>query len=228
MRYFLAFTREYLLKHFEVINFLKYNINIYHSVSYLKDIPLFSWNFRIRNKDPKYIEFNKNYADHLTGYDFFCDFDCKEDFELGYKEVKEFKEILEKNKVPFYLLNSSFRGFHIIIPNQYFNQENIQENIKKFANVISNIKITHNFEMVDDSVCDLKRLKKLPFSFVDDGSVAFPLSDEFFNNWKPEKVKVNYLLKNVYIKNYGLIVRTYGLDEEQLKANTNKFIENYI
>lgn len=228
MRYFIAFTKDYLLKNFEVLNFLKYNINVYHSVSYLKDIPLFSWNFKIRTKEQKYIDFNKDYSNHIIGYDFFCDFDGKENFNLCHEEAKEFKKLLETHQVPYYILNSSFSGFHIIIPNQFFNQDNILENIKTFGKVISNIKITYNLETLDDSVCDMKRLKKLPFSFVSDGSVAFPLTDERFSNFSKEIVEVDYLLKNVTIKGHGLLTRTYNLSEEQLKLNTLKFIENYI
>lgn len=230
MRYFVAFTINYLQKYFKAMNFFKYNINLYHSVTYLRDIPIFTLNFKLRKKEQKYIDFNENYDYHVSGIDLFLDFDGKEDFTTCYKETKDMKTILEEMKVPYYILNSSSNGFHIIIPNEYIPPLS-SETIKHcnfIGYIIDNIKLTHDFETLDDSVTDIKRLKKLPYSFVSDGSIALPLSDYNFRIFENHKCNYEWVMKNIRIKERGLLIRDYGLNLEQLKQNTNSFIQNYL
>jgi hypothetical protein len=228
-RYLIGFSIDYLKKHFKWINFDKFLINVYHSVAVLKpnSIPVFSYNLRVRTKQEDYKEFNKNYVNFVVGYNFFMDIDGKENFEKCYEETKEIKKIFEEYKLPYYILNSSFRGFHLIIPARFMPDYPIPELVKIIAKVVYNIKGIYDFETLDTSITDLKRVCKCPYSCVGDGSVALPLTDEQFNTFNSEMVTPKNILKNVFIKNRGLLLRTHGLSDEQLKENVNKFLSDF-
>lgn len=228
IRYMNALNYDYLLLYFAKLRLVTRNLTFYHSVANLKNLPRINFNLKTRMKEDDYINFDKNFEQNMTGFDFFLDFDCKENFEIGYKEVKEFKSVLEELQVPYYILNSSARGFHIVIPTEFFNEENIPENVKLFNKIGNNIKIIYGFESLDTSIWDSHRLKKLPYSYVEDGTIALPLNDDQFNNYSIEKVKCKNVLKNVILKNRGLLLRHYGLTKEQLKINTQKFIKEYL
>lgn len=224
IRYLYASNILFLKKHFQHLNFYAHNTNLYHSCAYLKEVPVLTYNLKKRKEEPKYKEFNENYEQHIIGYDLFFDFDGKKDFILCHKEASEFKRLLETFKVPYYLLNSSSNGFHFIIPNNYFNQENILENIKLFKIVIDNIKLVWAFETLDETISDIKRLKKVPYSFVSDGTIALPLTDEQFLLFTPELVKCENVIETIEIKNRGLLLRTYDLTEEELKTKVLRFL----
>jgi hypothetical protein len=227
IRFVMAFNIDYLKRHFDSLGILKRNVNLYHSVATLKDIPVFSYNLKERTKEAKYVDFNLNFKDFIIGYDLFIDFDGKEDFKRCYEEAKEIKAIFDEKKLPYYLLNSSSTGFHIIIPTEFFNQTDIFKNIEDIKEIINNLAIIYGSMTIDTSISDLKRLKKLPYSFVKDGTIALPLTDEMFNNYSLEMVKAENVLKSVMLKNRGLLIRTHGLSTEQLKENVRQFINEY-
>lgn len=226
LRYFFAKRVQFLKMHFEHLDLFNYNANFYHSASYLKDIPKTNYNLRKRTKEEEYIKFDKEYSSHVIGYDFFIDFDGKNDFPSCYSEAKEFKNIFDNLKVPYYMLNSSSNGFHFIIPDQYFSIEPVKR-VSIIQEVVSNMKGIHSFSCLDETIVDIKRIKKLPYSFVDDGTIALPLTDEQFNTFSKEMVMSENVLKKVTIKNRGLLTRTHGLSEEQLKKNVTNFIKEY-
>jgi hypothetical protein len=228
VRYLLAFSIDYLNKHFERFDVYKNLMNLYHSVALLKPIvPIFSYNFQERREDEKYKEFNENYINYVQGYNFFVDFDGKEDFEKCFAEAKEFKKILDEYKLPYYCLNSSFKGFHFCIQAQYMPEIKIYDLIGLIRNVIYNIKGVYDFSTLDVSITDLKRVCKCPYSYVCDSSIALPLSDEQFLNFTPEMVKMNEVLRIIRIKNRGLLVRNLERGEIQLKASVLRFLNDF-
>lgn len=227
-RYLFASTTDYLLKHFKAFNFLTSNINFYQSCAYLKNIPIMTYNLKIRKDTPEYQEFDNNYGSMLTGFDLFFDFDGKKDFSKCYKESTEFKEILEEHKVPYYLLNSSAKGFHFIIPYSFIDNNNPTQTISDCKEITLNLKKIYVFDCLDKSISDLKRLKKVPYSFVADGTIALPLTDKQFLNFTPEMVNIDSVMKNVRIIKRGLLIRDYGMTTEQLKKNTSKFINDFL
>jgi hypothetical protein len=227
VRYFVAHNIAFLKKHFEAIRFDKSLINMYQSVAQLKDIPVFSYNFRTRSKEEKYQEFNKEYENHVIGYDLFLDFDGKENFEKCHKETKEMKKIFDEYKIPYWMMNSSSKGFHFHIPAEYMPNYPIKDLIETIAKIINNIKAIYDFESLDTSIADLKRLCKTPYSFVNDATICLPLTDTQLETFTPEIVRMENILKNVAIKNRGLLTRTHNLTDEQLKKNVLKFIEEF-
>lgn len=228
VRYLLSFNIDYLNKHFERFDVYKNLINLYHSVALLKPIvPVFSYNVQERREEEKYKEFNENYINYVSNYNFFVDFDGKEDFEKCFAEAKEFKKILDEYKLPYYCLNSSFKGFHFCIQAQYMPEMKINELIELIRKVIYNLKGVYDFSTLDSSITDLKRVCKCPYSFVCDSSIALPLDDFQIENFKQENVTMKNVIKNIHIKNRGLLVRNLERGEWQLKASVLRFLNDF-
>lgn len=227
VRYLIAFSRPYLLKHFERFGFLKNLINMYHSVAVLKDIPVFSYNPKKRKEAYEYKEFNENYDKYVIGYNLFFDFDGKENFPKCLEEVKQLKDILSEYKLPIYILNSSFTGIHICIEAKYMPSYPINELLEILNNVAYNIRGIYSLETLDTSIIDLKRVQKLPFSYECSGAICLPLSDEMLKNFTPEMVKMKNVLHTIMIKNRGLLTRTWGLSFSELQANVLKFLNDF-
>ena len=227
VRYLLAFNIDFLKKHFDRIIFDKSLANMYQSVAQLKDVPVFSYNLRQRTKEENYIKFNKEYQNYVIGYDMFLDFDGKENFKKCHKEAQEMKEIFDEYKIPYWLMNSSSNGFHFHIPAEYMPPQKIVETIDILNGVLHNIKAIYSFECLDETVVDMKRICKVPYSFVNDGTVCLPLNDFQFKTFMKESVKAMTVLRNITLKNRGLLLRTHGLTDEKLKENVNKFINEF-
>jgi len=217
----------FLEKHFEWINFWGYKINIYHSVAELDFIPKFSYNPKKRTKEEEYIKYKDEFLNHVTGYSFFVDFDGKS--ETYYEEAKEFKKILDEYKLPYYCLNSSSKGFHFCIESKWLPDKPITKIISEIGNkIIPHIIAIYEFKSIDDGIYDIKRVKKCPYSYVCDGTIALPLSDEQFDNFNVDMVLMKNVLKNVKLFKRGLLVRNWGLTEIELKNNVKKFFQEHI
>ncbi len=228
VRYLLGFNLDYFKKHFNWFNVDKSLINIYHSVALLKpEVPVFSYDLKIRGKEKAYTEFNENYSDYVEKYNFFMDIDGKTDFKLALKEAKEIKKIFDEYKLPYYILNSSFWGFHFVIPSEYMPSMDIFKLLETLNEVLYNFVGISEFKMVDETIVDLKRVQKCPYSYSCDGSVVLPLSDEQLNNFKQDMVGMQRVLKDVRIMNRGLLLRTHNLTDEKLKENVLKFLEDF-
>lgn len=230
VRYLVAFQINFLKSHLNWMNSDKNLINLYHSVAKFKpnSIPVLSYCLKNRREEENYKDFNENYVNYVEEYNLFIDMDLKEvSWEKGFNEAKKLKKILEQFKVPYYLVNSSKKGFHFQIPSNFLPKMEISKLIEMIYNVIYNLKGIYDFETIDTSIADLKRLCKLPFSYVCDGSICLPLSDKNFENFSEELVSMKNVRQNIIIKNMGLLTRTYGLSDEKLKENTLNFINNF-
>ena len=227
IRYMFAERIDYLKSHFEAFDFYKHPVNMYMSVAVLKNIPIFTYNLKERIKSDEYKIFNKEYEINTVGYNFFMDFDGKEDYDRCLLEVKEMKKILDEYKVPYYVMPSSFRGFHFHIPYEYMPDIDINETLKVLNKVVYNIKGIHDFKTLDITIVDMKRICKVPYSVVSDGSVCLPLNDMQFNNFRKDMIEIDNVLKNITLKNRGLLLRTNGLTFEGMKYNVKKFISDY-
>jgi hypothetical protein len=227
VRYLLAFNLNYLNKHLKRFDFHKGLANLYHSVATLENVPVFSYNLKTR-KNKEYVEFNKNYEKYVIGYNLFIDFDADWNWKKALKEVLQVKEIFDEYKVPYYILNSSFKGFHIHIPAEYMPKKDINILLTEINEVIYNLKGIYDLQSIDTSIFDLKRVCKLPYSYCYDGSICLPLNDEQLKHFTPEMVKCENVLKTITIKNRGLLFHTHNLSEEQLKKNVKKFLLEFV
>jgi hypothetical protein len=235
IRYLFSERMDYLNMHFKATNFFNRNLNIYKSLaSFLPNkIPIFSYNLGKRLEEPAYKDFNENYQKYCENYSFLIDFDCKEyiNYADALKDAKKIKEILDEFNLPFSLCASSFKGFHFHIEGRFFPKDNRKDWLKKrlmlFQEIAYNLQGIYNIKGIDLSIFDAKRIHALPYSMKGDGAVVLPLSDEQFNNFKPEMVSSDYVLKNVFIKNRGLLIRNLDLSEEQLRENVAKFVKEF-
>lgn len=229
VRYLLGFSLEYMQKHIDWFGFYGSLINMYHSVALLKpNVPVFSYHLEKRLSDEQYVNFNKNYLDFVENFNLFFDIDGKREPIKAYAETGVIKKLFDEYKLPYYILNSSKTGFHIHIPSQYMPNLSPKIIMSYATSIIYNLKGIYELECLDSGVIDMKRVCKVPYSYNSgDGSICLPLNDAQFTMYRPENVEMANVLRNVMIKNRGLLVRNHGLSENQLKANVLKFIEDF-
>lgn len=227
-RFLICHHSDFWDKNLERYGFFKYLLNAYCSCADLENIPKVSWNLQRRN-DPAYKDFNENYSKFVIGFDVFFDLDGKEDFNKCLEETKAITKILSERKIPFYILPSSFLGFHIVIPSIYVNSQNLEIHklINKISEVIFNFKGVYDFETLDDSVTDMKRIRVLPYSMKTDCCCCIPLSDNQLNSFSSEILTLKNVMSKIFIKNRGLLIRTYNLDSDTLKKNVDKFFKDF-
>jgi hypothetical protein len=233
IRYTVAKQIDYLKQHFEAFGFFSKNYNLYHSVADLRPIPIFTYNLKQRTKTPEWIDFNKRFNEWVVGFDLFIDFDGGEKGEktvIALDEMRQVKAMLDADKVPYYVLNSSTRGFHIKIPREYMPKYgDVEQEIAVNLDFIRKFKAIYLFDTIDPTIVDMKRIAKLPYSYVgQDGSICLPLSDMDVMHFRPENVLMGNVLRIVRIKERGLLVRTHGLGYEALRQNTKAFIEKHL
>ena len=229
IRYLIGNTLDSLEHQIRQFNILKRIRNFYISCAFHSKLPVLSDNLRTRKETPEYQAFNDNYIDSVLNYTMFLDFDGRNGADY-YNDSKIVKELLEQYKVPFYILPSSFSGIHIVIPALYLPQKPIMELIKDIGNkILPNIKAVYDLKSLDCEIIDLKKLRKLEYSPIIDGSCCIPLTDEMFAKLKEDKsiISIESVLKNIKIKNHGLNLRIYGLSDEELKQNVLKFWKDF-
>lgn len=229
IRFLSCSTIDFMKKHLKFFYHDQSLLNFYTSVAKFKDhIPVFSYNLEKRSKEEKYRDFSDNYLDYVDNFDLFIDIDGKDvSFEKLHNEAKIIKHIFDELEIPYYIMPSSYKGFHIHIPSEYMPKWDFKESIMKTAEVINNIKGIYELECLDDTVTDFKRLCKLPYSYSCDGSICLPLNDLTFMNFKPYMIEMNNVLRFQRLMNRGLLIRTYGYKEETLKKNVLKLFDEY-
>jgi hypothetical protein len=232
-RYLYARTIDYLKMHLDALGVSngKKLINLYRSIAHLKlnSTKVFTYNLAIRTSDPNYIEFDKNYANLITSFDLAFDLDSPtKDIMDAWNVAKELKKILDTERIPFYVKPSGQRGWHFIIPYNYMPSIDPMELLKIHHSVLYNLAGIYGWkDYIDVSVASHpKTLIKCAYSF-DNGNISLPLTDDQFNNFRPEIITSEYVLKNVILKNRGLLTRTHELSEEELKKNVQKFLDDY-
>ena len=232
-RYCYAGTINFLKNHLEALGVSKGNklINLYRSNALLSYVPpRFSYNLHARREKEDYQQFDKDYVSLIIGFDLIFDIDSpKKTMEDAYDVAKIVKAELDSFKVPYIIKPSGYKGFHLICPAEYMPKMPIEKLIKTIWNVLNNFRAIWFIEdYIDLSITNLKGLIKpcyaLDSSF---GVVSLPLNDYEFETFSVEKVKLDYVLKNVILKNRGNKLHTHGLTEEELKKNMEKFIKEY-
>lgn len=232
-RFIYAGNVDYLKKNLDAFGISngKKLINLYRSIAHLKSnaLPIFSYNPSKRKDDPNYIEFDKNYANLIDGFCLVFDIDSpKKDVMDALGVAKQIKKILDEEKVPYYLKSSGTRGFHFIIPYNYMPEMNPLDLLHIHHSVLYNLAGIYDWkDYIDTSVASHpKTLIKCAYSF-DSGNISLPLDDAQFENFTPEIITAEYVLKNIKIMKRGLLIRTHRLTEEELKKNVQKFLDDY-
>lgn len=199
---------QYLMMNFRRYKFFEQPYNLYQSLSIYPNMPMFS--FMPNKRREQQDDFNDKYLDYMTGYDLLFDID-NEDLRLAYSTTYTIKTILDDNKIPYYLLFSGQKGFHIRVNYEDFSDElkqmPFEELCELFKNFAFDFQQKYNLPDLDISIFDLRRIAKTPYSVTYPYYfVALPLSDEQFNRFSFEMVSLPILLgKNMY--NRGLLKR---------------------
>lgn len=232
-RYFYAGDINYLQRHLSVLGLLSGSklVNLYQSIAHLKanSIPNFTYNLAERRNDPAYIEFDKNYVTLIDSFDLVIDLDSpKKDVMDAWIVAKDIKKLFDDAKIPYYLKSSGTRGFHFTIPYNYMPEMNPMDLLQIHFKVLYNLAGIYDWQdYIDTSVASHpKTLIKVAYSY-DSGNISLPLTDDQFNNFRPEIITAEYVLKCIPIKNRGLIIRTHNLSEEELKKNVQNFLDDY-
>lgn len=109
-----AQTPIYLKKNLDHYKIELNNYNIYRSVAYYKDFPMFSWKKEFRQAQYNAWTFNKIYMKHVYDYDYYIDFDSEglKDEDFVRDEVSETSRFLTVKGVN-HLIYSSGSGYYI-------------------------------------------------------------------------------------------------------------------
>ncbi len=219
-RGFKAFAIEYLEKHFAAYKFHKKNWDLYYSVASFSYIPTFSY-YPAQRKEQRKEFFGSTFEEYWTGYDFVIDVDA-ENLTKAHKAATKIKKIYDEFDLPYSLRFSGTQGFHFVI--EY---EDIFPKILKLPKCVerarvmaNNIKEIENIKDIDVKIYQKERLLKLPYSICG-GNVALPLTDQQFERFTPEIVKIENVLKTCQIKNRGTLIR------QPIDLNIKEFIKIY-
>lgn len=207
----------------KLVDYEKNKPNIYKSVARLKNIPEFTFNPKKRS-DETSEWFTNQFQKEVINYDLFFDFDKKENATLNdvLVEVKEFISYLRDYNVPFYIVFSGKKGFHVMIDGKYLDIERIENgNVYPHKKIAEQVKEVFNFRYLDLSNNGIaNRLCKLPYSLVDE-NIALPLDDDQIDNFDVRNF-TEFKITHSKIQ----LVRRGLIEREGTKDGLNNFIKS--
>jgi len=216
-------TIDYLrLRLFDLFKFHDKDYNVYISCAKYSRIPPFTYDLSERSKQTKFW-FDTSAKEDIISYDLLLDFDSKENRKDYLKELKGFYNLLEKEKVCFYIIFSG-NNYQIVIPDNCLDKPILEDTI--FINrkeLATKIKEMFNLKYLDVSgVGVFNKIMKCPYSLVFD-KVVLPLKKFNGNdiNFNAENV-----LTIVFVTNRGLQLHN-DFGDISNKENFNKFCKKY-
>ena len=218
--------------------------NLYYSVLEFKDkFPFWKLGVERKVKVKNWVE--KKMLNYIRGYDLFFDIDAdKNTFESAKLTVTRLMEVLNNYGVVYEIRNSG-KGFHIICPNQQFqdldlNYNEDYEDKKNVANIFYNIARNLNQEvscLIDVAVYDLRRVTKIPYSLVlysDETRVCFPFNSlSEFERFKYSDGTLDGFRKFITdgeVGSWQTLLRnreTFIFNKDVKKTYIREFIEDY-
>jgi len=229
----------------ELINWDKKKLNLYIICAKLKAIPNFTFNMNKRSQEethPWFLDKENGFESQVYESDIFFDFDA-DDINEVLSDVKKVKEFFDNYEVPYQIIASGNKGMHLIIDGKYAPIKEVREGVVfPHKTFIENVKEALNLSSCDlSNVHLINRLRKLPFSLVlpkrfkecpemcseQIMNVALPLSDEMFNNFKPQDLILCNVLKKVKLIRMGNLERFPNLSLEQKKLNVQKILKEF-
>ncbi len=193
--------------------------NVYSSVAHFPSLPMSS--FKWEEKKEQVALFNANFIDYVKGYDLFIDLD-NENPKLVYASTKRLKQIFDKYQLPYSLIFSGAKGFHINIEYKDLPEKLQQMKYKDLSILFKlfayELKISEKIKDIDTSIYDLRRIRKTPYSIVYPFYyIALPLSNEQFDNFSFDMVFLpNLIDEATKFTHRGLLTRD-GNNENLLK-----------
>lgn len=159
--------------------------NFYYSLAkYRNGIPNQTFNLAERDNSA----WKENHISEMSSYDFLLDIDSPsfEEIDSAYYSAARITELFDSQNVP-YQVRFSGKGFHIIIPYEYFHSRFLQanqpfnsnspDNVYRFYISIAKALSGMISEMIDLKIYDSRRIVKIPFSlslYKDAINVCYP------------------------------------------------------
>lgn len=222
------------------VNWKTKPVKIYRSVAKLKEIPMFTFNPKLRSSETG-PWFRNDFDNLIYEYDLFLDFDVdKESIQAeipkALQEVKEVLEVFNQFKVPYYVQFSGNKGFQILIDGQYMPEPRMEKGAVQPAKLVQE----RLKQLLDLKYLDLSnngvgnRLCKIPYSLCptmedqseEEMNVALPLSDEQIENFNIADMKLKRIYESVNLYNRGVLERNSELTLEQKRENVRNLIKS--
>ena len=200
----------------------KRNYSIYCSLAKIDwakcDVKAFSYSSKIRKEQQEL--FKENAEDYFTNFTFAMDFDGdldngkhleisqEEAVERARKDLLRVKKLFDDYKIAYWCQFSGSRGMHLFaeIPlNISFNQKLDLSNI-----LVKELADTLDLHTCDRASYNLRKVFKLCYTLNTKHGKTFvvlPLDDYMLNNFKLDYVTPEYVMKNIHLKNRGLLMR---------------------
>ena len=220
-----------------VMNWEKNKQNLYIGCSKLRDIPNFTFNPLKRSSETS--EWYTNEFDKLVyESDLFIDLDGK--IEDVLKDLKTIKEIFDEHKVPYQIIASGSRGFHLVIDGKYMPIKKIERGSvyphKIFNERLKEVLKLETMDLANNSLAN--HLRKLPYSLVypkdkdtfeeKDMNFALPLSDVQVEHYRHEMIKKDNVLSSMKLIRRGNLERFPELSLEEKKKNVINLLKSFF
>lgn len=234
-RYYLGYSVELLTESLKRNNVLEEpTAKIYFDLATWfdddKNTPMFSYERKQRKEDKINFTKKQDFKNLIKSYDFAIDLDCKT-IKTAWREAKKIKELFDECKLPYSIKFSGSKGFHFVIDDKYFELKIKPINrADLYGKVVNNILKDEKLKTVDTSIYDPRRILKLAYSLNNNKGieyVALPLSDQQFNNFNYNDMRLSEVMRKTRIFQRGLLERNHGINEKDLKVNCLRFIKEY-
>ena len=242
---------QMLKRHWKEYGFFHKKMNIYGSLAYYKDFPLFSYDWTVKSQQQKL--WNDRFQSHLKGYDLFIETDSPNIGE-AWVDAKEIKKFFDEFLISYSLKFSGSKGFHFIVrfedfahlPLQIYDKKFMKKNVLQLMSElpIPYDKMHKTFDLVtmfkivaikmkgilgadsmDTAVQDIRRVVKLAYSLdIKSGLIAYPLEDSEFDNFNKKELLPENILRK-YTKRRGLIWRNNNLANYEKNQNCSRMLE---
>ena len=172
--------------------------------------------------------FNAKFYDMMTGYDLVIDVDA-EQIQEAFGAAWKLKDVYDRFKLPYYLIYSGSKGFHLTIEWQDIQAaiETTPTGFVKMAQAIikglskeTGLKYEKGGSL--DTIYDNRRVIRVPYSIhPTTNRVCLPLSDQDFESFKEKKCEIKHVLNSVKLFNRG------NLKRPNSAQNIKGFVECY-
>lgn len=211
MRYLKINHDIYFYKNAERYGFFNHKMNLYNSLAKLPNMPMFPFN-RIKKEEQTTPYCEDQYFKDIISYDFMLDIDAKEiekdkgitmkSLQFAYHEFVEIKKLFDEYEIPYWCQFSGKKGFHLRVDSVDYPIELKKMGVVKqcnlFKKVIENIGYIRDYRFPDDSIFDLKRIAKTPYSVTYPlYLIAYPLTDKEIESFNLKMVSLPYRLSKV-------------------------------
>lgn len=222
-----------------VMNWQTHKQNLYIGCAKLKEIPNFTFNPKDRSKETS-VWYTKEFDKLVYESDLFIDLDSDGDINKALEDLKSIKEIFDEHKVPYQIIASGSRGFHIVIDGRYMPIQKIERGAvyphKTFNERLKDILKLETMDLANNSLTN--HLRKLPYSLVypkdkenfeeKDMNIALPLSDIQIEHYRHEMIKRDNVLSSMKLMRRGNLERFPELSLEEKKKNVINLLKSFF